>query len=79
MKSRIQSSFRNIYSGILLQVLNILLNIITRRFFVITFGIEILGLNGVMINIISKRASAPIFSEIIITLYPVMASSVYLI
>ncbi len=53
MKSRIQSSFRNIYSGILLQVLNILLNIITRRFFVITFGIEILGLNGVMINIIS--------------------------
>lgn len=40
---------------------------------------EVSGLLMIMINIISKRASAPIFSEIIITLYPVMASSVYLI
>ncbi|MGB4660792.1 MAG: oligosaccharide flippase family protein [Mobilitalea sp.] len=53
MKSRIVSSIKNIYTGIILQIVTILLSIITRKIFVNHFGIEILGINGILTNVIS--------------------------
>lgn len=53
MSSRTINSKNNIYSGIIYQIINVLLNIISRRIFILVFGANILGVNGVLQNVIA--------------------------
>lgn len=50
---RVNNSLKNIVSGIILQFVAIGLNIISRKIFLDFMGVEILGVHGVLTNIIS--------------------------
>lgn len=50
---RVNNSLKNIYTGILLQFVAIGLNIFSRKVFLDYMGVEILGIHGVLTNIIS--------------------------
>lgn len=52
-RGRIFNSLSNIATGIGMQVLSILLNVVSRKIFVLYLGIEILGVNGVITSLIS--------------------------
>lgn len=53
MSARYRNSIRNIISGLIYQVVAILINIVSRKIFVEYFGVEVLGVNGVLSNVIS--------------------------
>jgi O-antigen/teichoic acid export membrane protein len=53
---RTDHSIRNIYIGILSQVVLVLLGFITRKIFVDSLGIEYLGINGLLTNVLSVMA-----------------------
>jgi O-antigen/teichoic acid export membrane protein len=50
---RIKNSIKNIYMGITTQVVIILLGFISRKIFINNLGIEYLGINGLLTNILS--------------------------
>ena len=50
---RTSSALKNIYTGIMLQFISIILGIISRKIFLDKLGVELLGINGVITNLIS--------------------------
>lgn len=50
---RVKNSIKNIITGILLQFIVIILGIVSRKVFFDNLGVELLGVNGVLTNIIS--------------------------
>lgn len=50
---RSKNSIKNIISGIFLQVITILLGFISRRVFINNLGVELLGINGLLTNVLS--------------------------
>ncbi|MBZ9625178.1 hypothetical protein G9F71_020255 [Clostridium sp. FP2] len=58
MENRTSNSMKNILTGIILQFTTILLSLISRKIFLDNLGIEILGVNGVISNLVSMLALA---------------------
>lgn len=50
---RTESSIKNITTGILLQIVTVVFGFIARKIFVSYMGIELLGINGLLSNVIS--------------------------
>ena len=50
---RTDSSIKNIRTGILFQIVTVVFGFIARKIFVSYMGIELLGINGLLSNIIS--------------------------
>lgn len=75
--SRTGNSLLNIGAGLLLQVLTIALGFFSRKIFVDTLGFQILGINGLFINIVAvlSLAELGIGFAIICNLYKPLATS----
>lgn len=72
---RAKYSFKNIYIGVLSQIIIILLGFISRKVFLDNLGAEYLGVNGLMTNIISAMLliEAGIGTSIVYNLYKPLA------
>lgn len=53
---RVKHSLKNIYIGVLSQIILVLLGFISRKIFIESLGIEYLGINGLLTNVLSVMA-----------------------
>lgn len=74
---RIQNSLKNIYIGILSQIIITLLGFLSRRIFIDSLGTEYLGVNGLLTNILSMLSlvEAGIGTSIVYNLYKPLADN----
>ena len=74
---RIQNSLKNMYIGILSQIVITLLGFISRKVFLDSLGITYLGINGFLTNILSLLGliEAGIGTSIVYNLYKPIADS----
>ena len=74
---RLQNSIKNIYIGILTQIIITILGFISRKVFLDSLGTEYLGLNGLLTNILSMLSlvEGGIGTSIIYSLYRPLAES----
>lgn len=80
-ESRTRNSLRNMSVGFVAQILNLLLNFISRTLFIKILGVEFLGINGLFSNIllILSLADLGIDSAMIFSLYKPLATKNYII
>lgn len=78
-ESRTRNSIRNISVGVTSQILNLLLNFVSRTIFIKVLGVEFLGINGLFSNIllILSLADLGIDSAMIFSLYKPLATKNY--
>ncbi|MER2227479.1 MAG: transporter [Carnobacterium sp.] len=78
-ESRTRNSLRNISVGFTSQILNLILNFVSRTIFIKVLGVEFLGLNGLFSNIllILSLADLGIDSAMIFSLYKPLADKNY--
>ena len=74
---RIQSSLKNMYIGILTQIVITLLGFISRKVFVSGLGTEYLGVNGLLTNVLSMLSlvEGGIGTSIVYNLYKPLADN----
>ena len=73
---RLQNSMKNIYIGIITQVIITLLGFVTRKIFIDSLGTEYLGINGLLTNILSMLSliEGGIGASIVYNLYEPLAN-----
>lgn len=78
-ESRTRNSIRNISVGVTSQILNLLLNFVSRTIFIKVLGVEFLGINSLFSNIllILSLADLGIDSAMIFSLYKPLATKDY--
>lgn len=72
---RTKNSFRNIYVGVIAQLLIVIIGFVSRKIFIDILGIEMLGINGLLTSIVSMLGLTElgIGTAIIVNLYKPLA------